>query len=328
VQKTAGGVTTQFVYDSSGRLLEEANASGVAQKEYIWLDDTPVAIVDDTGTSPVLYFIQTDQLGTPQKITDGSMNIIWDGAFDPFGNPVTGGMGSATWGSAQWGGFSWGATGPNLSLTNLRFPGQYFDSETALNQNWNRDYDATVGRYLESDPLGFDGGTYLTYEYAGGNPINNDDPLGLFLFSVHQEITRAAMDQAGGADCPDLPWQVSQVDFLPGSQDTQNAYWHAMRNGRDPTNTVSAARKAFGKYVDVESRSCTCEGLARALHAVQDSHAAGHSGFQPWNGGIPSASHIWQDATPVSREWDGAVQDSAKLIRKYQKECKKDCVPH
>jgi YD repeat-containing protein len=113
VQKTAGGVTSQFVYDGAGHLLEEANASGVAQKEYIWLDDMPVAMVDDTGSSPVLYFIHTDQLGTPQKITDGSMNIVWDGVFDPFGNPVSGGSGSATWGSAQWGSFNWRATGPS-----------------------------------------------------------------------------------------------------------------------------------------------------------------------------------------------------------------------
>ena len=114
-----------------------------------------------TGSSPVLYYIHTDQLGTPQKITDGSMNIVWDGVFDPFGNPVAGGTGSATWGSAQWGSFNWGATGPSLSLTNLRFPGQYFDSETVLNQNWNRDYDPTIGRYIQSDPISFDGGPNL-----------------------------------------------------------------------------------------------------------------------------------------------------------------------
>jgi RHS repeat-associated protein len=156
VQKTAGSTTTQFVFDRFGHLLEEANSSGVAQKEYIWLDDMPVAVVDDTGASPVLYYIHTDQLGTPQKITDGSMNVVWDGVFDPFGNPVS------------------GFGGP---LTNLRFPGQYFDSETALNQNWYRDYDPTTGRYAQSDPLGIRVGTN-TYAYVGDNPIVLLDPSG------------------------------------------------------------------------------------------------------------------------------------------------------
>jgi hypothetical protein len=35
----------------------------------------------------------------------------------------------------------------------LRFPGQYYDSETGLFQNYFRDYDPQVGRYVESDPL-------------------------------------------------------------------------------------------------------------------------------------------------------------------------------
>ncbi len=65
VEKTVGSAVTQFVFDRFGHLLEEANGSGAAQKEYIWLDDVPVALVNDTAAAPVLYFIHTDQLGTP-----------------------------------------------------------------------------------------------------------------------------------------------------------------------------------------------------------------------------------------------------------------------
>jgi RHS repeat-associated protein len=37
---------------------------------------------------------------------------------------------------------------------NLRFPGQYKDSETGLNYNYFRDYNPTTGRYVQSDPIG------------------------------------------------------------------------------------------------------------------------------------------------------------------------------
>jgi len=62
---------------------------------------------------------------------------------------------------------------------NLRFPGQYYDRETNLHYNINRDYDPFIGRYVESDPLGLYGGQFSTYTYVNGNPLRWNDPTGL-----------------------------------------------------------------------------------------------------------------------------------------------------
>ncbi|SDR55155.1 RHS repeat-associated core domain-containing protein [Paraburkholderia fungorum] len=173
VQKIAGGITTQLIFDRAGRLMEETDGYGAVLRDYVWLDRVPVALVDDTGSSPVIYYIHTDQLGTPQKMTDGSANIVWDNVTDPFGNSVA--TQGTSWSAANWGSFNWAGT--MLSLSNLRFPGQYFDRESGLNQNWNRDYDPTTGRYVQSDPVGLIGGVN-TYQYLA-NPVTWIDPFGL-----------------------------------------------------------------------------------------------------------------------------------------------------
>src|ERR1017187_5647269 len=68
---------------------------------------------------------------------------------------------------------------PTGTITqNLRFPGQYFDGETGFSYNLNRDYMPNLGRYLQSDPVGIEGGINL-YQYAGSNPLRVDDPSGL-----------------------------------------------------------------------------------------------------------------------------------------------------
>jgi RHS repeat-associated protein len=85
----------------------------------------------------------------------------WDNS-DPFGNNV------ANQNPAGVGAFSF----------NLRFPGQYYDPETNTHYNINRDYDPSIGRYIQSDPIGLAGRSFSTYAYVNGNPISLVDPDG------------------------------------------------------------------------------------------------------------------------------------------------------
>ncbi|MBF0527592.1 MAG: RHS repeat-associated core domain-containing protein [Deltaproteobacteria bacterium] len=92
---------------------------------------------------------------------DSSGATVWKWDKDPFGNGA-----------------------PTGSLTyNLRFPGQYYDSETGLYYNMARDYNPGLGRYIQSDPIGLDGGIN-TYAYAENDPVSGVDPDGLQAFPL------------------------------------------------------------------------------------------------------------------------------------------------
>jgi RHS repeat-associated protein len=104
-----------------------------------------------------IAYIHSDHLGSPQKMTDNSQALTWDAQFDPFGEEFL---------------ISGSAVQPN------RFPGQYADAETGYSYNYFRDYDPTVGRYIQSDPIGLRGGMN-TYGYVDGNPVVGIDPYGL-----------------------------------------------------------------------------------------------------------------------------------------------------
>jgi RHS repeat-associated protein len=151
-------VNERFAYDEGSQLLGEY---GTTNRDYIWLGNLPVAVVDTNGAASTVSYIHADGLNTPRAITDSAGNIIWQWAYQ-----------SNSFGEQQ-------PTSPNGYSFNLRFPGQYSDAESGLYQNANRDYDGTTGRYIESDPVGLNGGHSL-FSYAFGSPLEFLDPLGLW----------------------------------------------------------------------------------------------------------------------------------------------------
>ena len=68
-------------------MLVEADETGQTLREYVWLDDMPLAVVSDANTmSPNLYFVHADHLDTPVRMTHGSKAVVWDAYFLPFGS--------------------------------------------------------------------------------------------------------------------------------------------------------------------------------------------------------------------------------------------------
>jgi RHS repeat-associated protein len=115
--------------------------------------------VYDGSASGALY------LDTPRQITNTSGTVVWEWQnSDPFGNNEP----------------NENPSGLGAFEFPLRFTGQTHDKETGLNQNHLRDgYNAAIGGYTQSDPIGLYGGSWSTYTYVRNNPLRWVDPFGL-----------------------------------------------------------------------------------------------------------------------------------------------------
>jgi len=153
--------TTLYAWTSE-RIFGEYDEQGNSIQEMVYLGNTPIGIIKQEN----LYHIYADQIDTPRAITDENNIIIWRWNSKPFGESLP----------------NEDPDRDNIIFNyNLRFPGQYYDAETKTHYNFNRDYDPKVGEYIQSDPVGLDGGLN-TYTYVSGNSLVYIDPRGQFGF--------------------------------------------------------------------------------------------------------------------------------------------------
>jgi len=157
IGKTVGGVVQRFAYGPSGELLGEY---GSTSRDYVWLDGLPVGVVDIGTAGATVGYVHADALGTPRAVTGSAGTTLWNWQFkaNPFGEMVP--------------------TSTNGFSLNLRYPGQYFDTESGLVYNHHRFYEPATGRYIQSDPVGLAAGP-STYAYVSGAPLSSVDPQGL-----------------------------------------------------------------------------------------------------------------------------------------------------
>ncbi len=156
---------TSTLYDEAGQWIGDYHGDTPVQ-QVIWLDDLPIGLLVGSGASRQLLYLEPDHLGTPRVAIDPGRNLpVWK--WDLKGE-------------------AFGATAPDQDpdgdgtpvVIDMRYPGQRYDAASGLNYNYFRDYESGTGRYVQSDPIGLEGGV-STYAYVGGNPISRVDPLGL-----------------------------------------------------------------------------------------------------------------------------------------------------
>ena len=156
IQKDAGGVVTKYLYDGEDIALEFDGADAL-QARYSHGDRRDQPLVMERGGQS--YFYHSDHLGSVRKVTDSAGAVVNSYDYDAYG------------------------TFENRAeavANPYAFTGREYDPESGLYYYRARYYDATTGRFISEDPAHFTGADPNLYRYVVNNPVNFQDPAGLF----------------------------------------------------------------------------------------------------------------------------------------------------
>ncbi len=157
-------LTTQnYVYDGNSIIAEYDNSNNLIAKYIHGQRIDEVISLTKAGNT---YYYHYDGLGSVTDITNSSGALVEKYTYDIYGSVIIKDANNNV--------LSQSAIGNRYMFT-----GREYDAETGLYYYRARYYDPSIGRFLQTDPIGYWGGINL-YTYVKNNPINFDDPTGLF----------------------------------------------------------------------------------------------------------------------------------------------------
>lgn len=262
---SANGFTT-YVYDEDGQTIGEYGGAGLSGVETVYLSNLPVAVLSPQGN----FYVVADHIDTPLVLAQSDGTNVWDWrSRDPFGNnaPLT----SAT-----------------VTAYDHRFPGQVADTETSLYYNYFRGYDPQTGRYIESDPIGLDGGIN-TYGYVAANPLTSIDPNGLqilyripgpapgayFPNSVSPSLSSAYDDDDDGRDATSARSRARPVPYPDRKRGRYTCICRANRDGRcedNHSNNNLASAEGYGEGNTLSEAKRAAEKAAKDNLGAKSTH--------------------------------------------------------
>ncbi len=165
--------TVDHLYYSTGWQVLEERRGGAAdsniRRQYFWSIDYVDALTTRldyaSGAVSATYHAQYDANWNITAIADATSGVLERYIYDPYGAATVLYANGTVRGGSPYG---W----------DYLHQGGRFDVDSNLYHFRHRDYSATLGRWTQTDPIGFDAGDFNLYRYVGNSPVDTLDPSG------------------------------------------------------------------------------------------------------------------------------------------------------